>query len=234
MACAHRSLASVSLATRTNTTITAPASIADGDILVIATFIEDDIVPTPPTGFAQWQLIDHSAVASDVYIWWKRASSESGNYVVTHASAFTESYMCAVSGAVASGTPEDPAPTSNQGTSLTMTATGFTTGTDGDLIIGVYCAWDDLAASTVPTGTTPTFTERYDPGAANNVLYICDGVMTTAGATGDKSVTKNDTTLDVWSAALVSVKALVAGGRTTKNTRSSPLGVNAGMGFRMQ
>lgn len=27
--------------------------------------------------------------------------------------------------------------------------------------------------------------------------------------------------------------AEAAGGRTTKNTRSSPLGVNAGMGFRM-
>lgn len=212
MACAHVSLSSVSLATRTNTTIVAPASIVDGCILEIVQFVEGDVTPTPPTGFAEWLNIDHTAEASDLWRWWKRASGESGNYVITHASCFTEAYMCCVSGAVASGTPEDPAPTSNQGTGLTMTATGFTTTVDGDLIIGAWCAWDDLAAMTPPTGTTPTFTERYDPGAANNVLYVCDGVMTTAGATGNKAVTKNDTPLDIWMASLVSVKALVAGG----------------------
>ena len=62
-------------------TVTAPASIADDDILIFIAVYEkgSDIGVTPPSGFTSTEVTDNST-AVGVETFYKRASSESGNY----------------------------------------------------------------------------------------------------------------------------------------------------------
>lgn len=212
MACSYISSSSISGNFHNGgLTLTAPATIQNNDILIINLYIEDDITPTPPTGFTQWQNIDSPAAAMDSWTWWKRASSESGSYGVTWTgNPWSEAFMMCIRGAVTTGTPEDPAPTSNNGNSTTYTATGLTTTVDGDEIIYIADFFTAPGLGTPPTGTTPTFLERYDP---NSDIYVATGEMSPAGATGNKA--RNTGTSGAWVASLVSVKAAVAAGTTT-------------------
>lgn len=201
MAAAFRSITSLSGATRTNSTLTAPSGLSNDDILVLILYMENNITPTPPTGFAQWSQANNSTI--DTWIWWKRASGESGSYTTTHASAWTEGALLAVSGATTSGTPEDPAPSANTGNSTTITATGITTTLNDDLIIFVGASFT-TGSYTPPTGTTPTFTERYD-GAGD--LNVDTGGWASHGATGNKTQTSSG---NEWTGQLVSVKVASA------------------------
>lgn len=243
MAAAFRSSSSLSSGTRTNSTLTAPAGIVDGDWLTIVFYIEANVTPTPPTGFSQIQTGGLDTVGGadnesfDVYVYRKKAASESGNYTVTHASSFTAGYMEADSGGDGAATNgEDFAATVNAvdgevgGTNYT--ALGGTTTVDESLVGFYFGSWDPSNAVTPPGGTTPTFTERLD--SASVLIYAATGVMTTAGATGNKTATgaTQDTTGGMV-AFLTSVKAAAAGGRTTKNTRAWELGTEVGMGWRM-
>lgn len=186
-------------------TLTAPATIQNNDILVIVLNIEDNVTPTPPTGFTQWLNIDSPGSVDDLWIWWKRASSESGNYAITWTGdIWSEGFMMCTRGAETSGTPQDPAPTSNSGSGSTYTATGLTTTIDGDLIAYILGSYESMGAGVPPTGTTPTFTERYDSG---DNIYVATGVMSPAGATGNKARTGGSVN---WLATLVSIKSTSA------------------------
>lgn len=218
MPAAFGSGSTLAAGTRTNSTITAPASIANGDVLLYILSIGGAAGPTatPPAGFAivdaSWPMAysrpDPWAVK--VYAWWKIASGESGNYAATHSSAATEGYIYRITGADA--TPINPTPTKTEDSNNvpeegTLTAPGLTTPVDGSMVISVYGVWDTLGASTPPAGTTPTFTERKDSGA----LYVADGILATAGATGDKSITMTPNQ-QAWAAGLISIEAAVGGG----------------------
>jgi hypothetical protein len=238
MAVAHRSLASLGFGTRTNSTVAAPSGIVDGDILVYILALANDtafVSVTPPTGFTACGgsvsgiLVDldpaftpDTGGEEQLYVWWKRASSESGSYTATHASTETEACVIAYSGAVASADPTDnPNASSNQGiNNATLIATGITTAVDGSMVIFIACSWDDMPTNTPPTGTTPTFTERLE--AATNLLYVADGVMTTAGATGNKTIT--GPAAQAWGGALVVIEAPAAGGATAKNLAALGVG----------
>ena len=220
MATSHVSLSTVASGTRTNTTITAPASLANDDILRIYFSIgaEPGPVPTatPPTGFTQLLFSSQSGLGGsgagvlDLYVWEKRAASESGNYTITHNSTFTAAYMEVVRGGVTSGSAEDFAATINQQVdNSTYTALGGTTTVNDSFVTFAFITWEDASPVTPPTGTTPTFTERYDP--ATGELYVANGVLATAGATGNKSATGNtQATFGGSNTTLTSVKAAVA------------------------
>src|SRR4051794_10003191 len=105
MAVAYGSSSLVAEATAANATFTAPTGIADGDTLLICEFLFNGSgappTPTPPTGFVQapgtWPLhLVVGAAQADVYLWWKTAASESGNYTVTHASSVRRGVMARV------------------------------------------------------------------------------------------------------------------------------------------
>jgi hypothetical protein len=227
MAAAYRSHTTLALASRTNSTLTAPAGLANNDILLCflaAGDSNDQTAPTvtPPTGFAELtgfpatiSQADPFAIALHVY--WKLAASESGNYTFTHGAASSEGVLYAISGADA--TPINPAATVVNSSPLgaTNTATGLTTPNDGALVVFADMVWDSMGSSaTAPSGTTPTFTERYDPGTGG-VLYCADGVLATAGATGNKAVTSGNGSNSKWVATLVCIEAdtAVAGGQPT-------------------
>lgn len=218
MAAAFRSSSATTYASRTNTTLTAPTGIQDGDILIIVFCIgavTSAPTPTAPSGFAAVSgTYPINVVANgfnvDDYVWYKVASGESGNYTVTHTSASTQGYICAVSGGVSS----QPASTTNSGTGTgagvrTTTALTITPSANDALVIFVGQDWGDTAnALSPPTGTTPTFTERLDPGTTSGILYVADGVLATAGATGNKTQTNNNLGADPngWAGILVVVE----------------------------
>lgn len=208
----YRSLARTTYGSRTNTTITAPAGIVDGDILLFALIMGADPsapTPTPPAGVS---LLSGPSDARDVSaagftvtrrLYWKLASSESGDYTFTHATCSTEGLAICVQGGT--GTPTA---TTNSGTGSTTTATGLTTATNNAYVGFIAHNWELYGTASPPTGTTPTFTEEVD--ASDSLLYYADGVMATAGATGDKTHTNLNSSSGGWGAFLVTVDA--AGG----------------------
>lgn len=202
-----RSDSSIAYANRTNTIITAPIGIQDGDFLQTVFLIgaPTGLVPvvTPPAGFSEILTAPYPLsvnvggfeVQSRLY--WKPALSESGNYQFNHAAANTTAYMLAASGAAL------VAPTATGGTDPTgvnPVAPSITTLLNHALIIFFAQSFDFLGAVT-PPGSPPVFTERLDSGTS--ILYVATGDMITAGATGNKTVT---VTLDPSAASLIAIE----------------------------
>jgi hypothetical protein len=208
----------VTEATAANATYTAPTGIVDGDLLLIwqEFFSTGTVVtPTPPAGFlvvpgVTWPLVvTPTGATGHVWFWFKIASGESGNYTVTHASSVRRGKMVRVTGADTTA-PFLPFPTQNVGTaSTTYTFLGLTTVVANTLVMVFGSDWNDTANNlTAPTGTTPTFTERIDiPGE-----YLATGVLATAGATGNKTMTNNSTAVagSGWLASMVAVQPVSA------------------------
>lgn len=103
---------------------------------------------------------------------------------------------------------------------------GLTTPKDNSLVIAAEETYDYNDLTTAPTGSTPTFANRYAPGTG--ALYVCDGILGTAGATGNKTRTNgNNSAAAPWESALISVNSrdfkfaskgtLGANGTTTPN-----------------
>ena len=211
MAVAVRSTSGVAYGSRTNTAITAPTGIVNGDILLLFVAVAGASPPTPtfPAGFATVAgpiASTSGGFTVNFYCLWKRASGESGSYTVTHSSASTLAQLYCISGAKSSGSPIN-ASSSNSGTGTTSTGTGITTTVNDCLIVFAEHDWGDTSNNlSPPSGTTPTFTERVDAA----LRYYAEGVLATAGATGNKSITNNNTTDPLfpnpWAVYLVAVE----------------------------
>jgi hypothetical protein len=110
---AVRSLASLTYAGRTDTTVSKPTGTVDGDILLVAMFAGNSSTinaVTPPTGFKLLQKPNHLAYGGfhgELYVYWKRASGEPSSYTFSHSTNSTQIVMLAVSGCVATGNPID-------------------------------------------------------------------------------------------------------------------------------
>lgn len=183
---------------RSNSTLTAPTGIANNDILVACLIVGNTSAPTvtPPSGFSE--VTGYPIIYSkptdpwyvNIHVYTKVASSESGNYTFTHGSAYTEGIIYAVEGADTS-TPVSPTPTQvTYSNADTVVAPSITPARNSSAIFWVGGAWDASGPATPPAGTTPTFTEDYDPGTGG-VFYAASGVLAIAAATGTKSVTFN-------------------------------------------
>ena len=198
--------------TSPGTTLTAPTGLANDDIIIIALYIENDVTPTPPTGFAQICDIDHGSVALDLWVWWKRASGESGNYTVSHASAYCQGWIAAFSGRTTTGDPQDATATTNTGTGTTVTYTGLTPAGDDADIICINGTFDSVASGAVG-GTAPTFTEQADD---SNNMHAYTGTQTTAAAVGNRTSTISSTS---WAATMIALRSATPGGGGGTTTR---------------
>jgi hypothetical protein len=102
----------------------------------------------------------------------------------------------------------------------TAPATGSITVPANGLAIGSMCSDDDNAFSN-----------------ASTIIFEVEGVNSDVGGGAQYRATTGDlvwtTDSQGWAAAGVPVSPTGAAGRTTKNTRTSPLGEEAGMGLRM-
>jgi hypothetical protein len=200
-------------ATAANATYTAPAGLADGDWIYI-THLEysgstsQPPTPTPPAGFTAptgtWPIdqTDASGFHENIWLWRKKASGESGNYVVTHASCVRRGTIFAASGA--DGTTPEQGVTQNHGTGTTTTFLGITTTADSCLIVVSGEDNNDKGLNlTAPTGTTPTFTEQVDD---NHGEYLASGILSPAGATGNKTMTNNSNVAAPWLAVMLAIQ----------------------------
>jgi len=202
---------SVNYATRTDTLITAPANIQDGDDLLI--IFEDGAlnaapVPTPPAGFVilpgfPLTRADSNVFTVDTYAWRKPALGEVGDYTVTHASAASNAWMQCARGQNLV-TPYSPNPTTNTGLGATATAPGLTTVADNSLIV-YFCSKWNFPGGTFPGGVTPVLTTRLDGSAT--LLFVSNGVMTPPGATGAKIATGlPNTPTEPWATGLIAIQ----------------------------
>lgn len=224
MVAAFRSIASVTYASRTNTTVTPPSGIVNGDILIAVIFCgAAGSVPavTLPSGFT---IISTPTVVADtgsftgrLTLAWKRAASESGNYVFTHAACSTQAYVAAYSGAIASGSPIDVSSSNSSGNAPTIGGVGQTTTAlsvtptpADDLLLYIAHDWNGTGTLTPPTGMT----ERFD-----SLVYTADQALSSSSATGDRIQTNgNGASGEPWAAWLVALKAATGGGSTTNQT----------------
>ncbi len=190
-------VSSTTYASRTLTIVTKPTGVVDGDFMLalVVTFsagASDSPDPTAPGG---WTLLSGFPVNLDdgpnwmeARLYWKVASSEGASWSWSHASASSQGTVVAYRN-VDTTTPFDVTPTINQGLNEVSTATGLTTVTNNAMIVFFGHDWADTAnPSDPPTGTTPTFTERLD----DTLTYLADGLLATAGATGNKTQTNSN------------------------------------------
>ena len=227
MAIAFRSGANTAYGSRTNITIAAPAGIVDGDILVamVATGAATPPIPGTPTGWTAFGT-DIQDGASGAFVvnlrtFWKRASSESGSYTFNHASASSAGWIGCYSGCITSGTPLAATSTnfSNTGVGTTSTGLGITTTAANSFLLWLGNDFADTANNlTPPTGMT----ERLDVV----VIYAADQLISSAGATGNRTMTNNNSPSDAngaWGVRMVELLAATAGGAST-GTLSTTLG----------
>jgi len=197
-------------AARTNSTLAAPAGIANNDLLIAYLAVGQSSSPTTPTPPGGWSTLPGSPIQATVAgffvkfsIFYKIASSESGDYLFTHPAGGSSCGVVMRYTGVDIATPFSPTPTTNTGTGTISTALGFTTTVASTFIVFTETDWADNTADTVPpTGTTPTFTERVD----QVLMYIADGTLALAGATGDKSHTNNSAFGGAWTSYLIGLK----------------------------
>ena len=170
-AAALRSISSTTYTSRTNTTITAPSGIQNGDILILAFIVGDPTSPATPTLPAGFSVIQGPSLVTDGgftvtrRLAWKVASGESGDYTVTHTADSSQGIMLCVSGASGS----TPVSSNNNGTGATTTATGVTTPSNNSLVMFIAQNWNLYGTASVPAGSTPTFTEQLDSATSLNV-----------------------------------------------------------------
>ncbi len=207
MAVSYITGSSVAYGNRTNTNITAPVGIQNGDLLL--TWYDAVIngptppTPTPPAGFNimsgfPLHRADGAGFSGDLYIWTKTANGESGDYLVTSSNANTDAFMAVIRGAGAFS----PAPTVDQGLGATSTAPGLTTLSDNSLVIYYVAQWN-FPGIVPPGGTTPVLTTRLDGSVT--LLFVSTGIMSPAGATGNKVATLPHIATDPWISGLISI-----------------------------
>ena len=177
-------------------TVTAPAGIADDDILVGSVTCDSSIVTyTPPTGFGDVGdgRVANTGDAAASQVFWKRAASESGNYQFTLSGTSTEcvAFVAAYSGRVTSGSPIDGHNFLDDDTGgsspRSFPVNAITTTVDGaDIIyIGFTDGFSSGSWTWAPPTSPGTFTEREDVTNASWCSgTLADYVQTTAGSTG--------------------------------------------------
>lgn len=197
-------------------TITAPASIADGDILVACVWAWHEVGTTPegtfslPSGFTAWYSVSFGSYKG--VLAWKRASSESGNYAFSiTGAAFVFGQMVCFSGRVASGDPLDVGSNTGYVTSnTTVRAAGVTIATSGsDLIYCGFAETDGSASLAEPSGMTSRRSDDWTGDWTAMETASLDNQST--GATGDKDGTANTSTT-AKHAFLIALKPAAAAG----------------------
>lgn len=192
MAASFISQSTVNYASRTDTTITAPVDIQDGDWLAIVFIIFNNApqVPpyTPPTDFNSLGAPFPLAVISDdlvVDLFVKEAAAEAGDYTITHISSFTTAYMLVVRGSTG---PADFS-TIISDVSNTFDIPTVTSINDDSLVL-LWGQSSNFGGAVTPPGSPPVFDERFDSGLS--LLYAATGIMSPPGATGDKTITLSE------------------------------------------
>jgi hypothetical protein len=188
-----------------------PASVASGDIIVVAFLAETSTttITVLPSGFAA---AENSPVTNTsgtgnhaLHVCWKRATgADSGTYSFTvSASVFVYGNAVRYTSCVASGNPWD-SPTAGAGSGSTSQTTcpdvSVTTADVDRLLFYAGTNWDgDTGTWTAPSG----FTQRQG-GASTTACEISDKTQTVAGSSGATHATSTSShRTESWLGALI-------------------------------
>lgn len=184
MAVAFKNATGANNSGTTTWTVTKPAWVADGDMLIL--FAGSDSVhtiTTAPSGFTQIQsTIGTGTDDSSLTIWWKQASSESATWdIVFGASESGATGLLGYTGHLASTAPESVAGTRPASSTL-IAAPSITPSVNDCMVVAIYGA-DPAGAPTGTADASPAATERLDfANSALQHLYAQDFLQTTAAA----------------------------------------------------
>lgn len=181
MAYTFRAATSTTPGSGTTLTVTKPAGVVDGDLLVAVGYTEG----AWSSGGAGWNSSSDIEVSNTggtflVKVWWKIAASEPANWTWTSTSAWRGVSCAAYSGALGTGTSRVDKFSSNAGdgiTAINQTAPSVTPSVDGDLVVYAYGNLNGTAVTACVGFCTNV---RVDPGG----VCIADAVQGTAAATG--------------------------------------------------
>lgn len=194
--------------------MTAPAGIADGDILIaiVNSANNGDSITLTGAGFTLKSSRTTTNRAGTQAIFWKRASGESGNYTTDGSPAgILFGFVIAVSGAIASGDPFDVAPglndKSNSGTAMTCSA--ITPTTDGCLIESAFCDFNTGSTHSAYSGGGLTWAQDASSGTTNTTDSCASAVQATAGAVTPSATDSSTSFVFMYAWAL---KPAVSGG----------------------
>ena len=214
-----------------------PASVAIDDIVILVASIDSSAAVFDtgdfPTGFTRFADTNITADGQSVGIGWKRlTAADSGSYTFGDVGGSGD-WVCeafAFSGRHTTNAPEHTAAVQNTGSSNPSPAATGVTAVEGDDLLMVS-ALDTAGDASTTLHVAPTnYTEREDTDNVWTCLAGFTRENVSAGATGTitaTTVTSPETA--GWAAYLVRIPVASAGGRTTKNTRAFPLGMEIGM-----
>lgn len=168
----------------TSAVASAPASLANDDILLYVVYKENTGAITWPSGFTERAAITASDSSFRLHVAEKRAASESGTYTASWTGNNWRNYaLLAYRGCVASGSAMNVTPTTQaNGSDSNMTCPSITPITDNAMIVCIAGDVDGTFSTGYPSGMTGRVTQDGDIG-------IADLIKTPAGATGTKVFT---------------------------------------------
>ena len=199
----------------TSVVVTAPASLQNGDIMIMIVNSFRSTSATPGAhAVSGWTQI-YTRATSTRYIfsiWYKRCASESGNYTATSTSSLQmEAAIAVYRGCVSSGTPVDVSSNTAYVTSSTIVrgATITPTVADGFFVWGGFFYLATGNTLTKPTALTLRETQQN----TNNTITLADLAYSTTSASGNQDGTSG-ATATVKHAYLLALKPAVPKGIT--------------------
>lgn len=197
-------------ASGTTLAVTRPSTAANAWFF-LDLYLETNTIQTPTFNNGTWTLVKQATQTGSTpdythYRWRSLYNAEGASFTISWdaSSIWRTAIISAYSGGDATSV-QDGTPTSHNSAAsqTTVDIDSITTAQNNSLVYYSQSNFDNRAA-TPATGTTPTFTERTE--FAN--FSAGDGILATAGATGNKTVT-----LDVasWNIGMLSDLALTSG-----------------------
>jgi hypothetical protein len=214
-----RSSTTVAYGTRTNTTVTAPAGSAVGDVIVVCLDAGGPSAATitPPSGWTQLGTVTYSAPDPwnvVLQMWAKPWATGETSWTWLHSSSSTQAYAVAYQGVDVTAMADVAASTAFAPSGATATAGSITTVTAGAPGVLARGAWDGNAI-TPPAGWTEVFDVP--------VLWVAERDWPTPGATGTVAVpTGNGSSGYPWGIIHAALRPSTGGGATNYDVASAP------------
>lgn len=214
---------SANFVTGTTNTVTKPAGVVDGDVL-LAAWVADNltVTMTPPAGWSQYGSNANIASGSNlgqVRLFYKVASGEGSNYAFTLNSSL-ENEVCigAWSGRAApSFSASNVAITvvaTNNASPYALSSTGLTAGNGDDIAYFIGLRLNNNANAATLTAPTNYITRNNSSGAHYNDMCMCSRDNVSAGATGTLGGSIASTGNAMSSGVFVIALAAAGGGST--------------------
>src|SRR5580765_1478066 len=231
-ACPGGGCASSTTTNGTSVTVTRPASVATGSLMLAQVTLRNNDAITAPAGWTTTGNLRTSGATLEQRIYYRIATA-ADTAGTTYQWSWTTSSDAAAAILAYSGTdttnPIDVAPTDNAGSGTTATATGLTTTQTNDMLDAFYGVQGQSGPAVTATqdaaqGMTQEYTIASGSAPASRARSTgADGTQASAAATGNKTATISTST--PWVAHLVALQPPLAvdgaGALTTPTTNVS-------------